>query len=100
MAYAGVNTTTFKPGLREAAAKVVDAELIPFLQQQPGFISYQSIVVGPDTTVGIVTWQTQEHQAQSESALAQFPAWEQRLVPTIASSSVQEGPVRISIRGR
>jgi hypothetical protein len=61
--------------IRGTAQEVADraqAGLLPIFRQQPGFLAYEGVGVGPDTIISLSTWQS---AAQAEAATRQAADW-------------------------
>jgi hypothetical protein len=72
MAHVRIAIDMFRAGAADEALRRIQAEFIPLLREQPGFIAYEVVRTGADEALFIHTCAT---AAQAEAALEQVVAW-------------------------
>lgn len=96
MAHIRIAIDTFRPGAADEAIRRTQAELVPLLQHQPGFIAYEVVRTGPDTALFIHTCET---EAQAAAALQSVLSWaRERLGDMIVAVERHAGELVFSTR--
>lgn len=62
----------FKPGTVDAVLARAERELLPILQRQPGYVSYEGHKLGEDRGLSLSAWDTRPH---AEAANDVIEAW-------------------------
>ena len=92
--YARVGVYTIKPGQLEEVVRKVEAEQVPIIRQQPGFVAYELIRTGADRCVTISRWGS---EAEAEASRAVAGAWvREHLAELIADSQTHSGEIAIA----
>ncbi len=95
--YARVNAYTCRPGALDEVLRRVEAEQVPILRAQPGFLSYEFVRTGPDTGLSISRWAS---TADAERSGGPSGAWVRETVAdTIVDSHTHSGEVVITTAG-
>ncbi|HEY7908185.1 MAG TPA: antibiotic biosynthesis monooxygenase family protein [Thermomicrobiales bacterium] len=81
--HARIGFYTAKPGTLDAVLDRAEKELVPMMQEQPGFRRYTLVRTGPDTVVSLTGWETKE---QAEAAAQQLSGWVREVMgPSLTS---------------
>lgn len=70
--HARIGFYTAKPGTLDAVLDRAQRELVPMMQEQPGFRRYTLVRTGPDTVVSLTGWEAKE---QAEAAAQRLSGW-------------------------
>jgi quinol monooxygenase YgiN len=86
----------FKEGGAADARRKVEAELVPLIKQQPGFVRYVVFQTGPDSVIAYTAFASKE---QSDAAAGATRSWvEQHVAADIASVERSAGEVIWAVR--
>jgi quinol monooxygenase YgiN len=93
--YGRVTDTRFPPGTVEAVRARAQAEFVPQMQQQPGFIRHVAFQPGADRTMTFTAFAS---QAQLEAAEAATAWWREYVATQAASAERHVGEVVWAVR--
>lgn len=95
-AYGRVTVWQFKPGMGDAVRTRVQAEVVPVLQQQPGFIRYVIFQTGAESAITFTAFASKE---EPDAAMGAARALMDSIAGPATVSVVRvEGPVVWSVR--
>ncbi|MGI8857578.1 MAG: antibiotic biosynthesis monooxygenase [Thermomicrobiales bacterium] len=94
--YGRIAAFQFKPGVAEGLQEKVEAEFVPLLRQQPGFVRYVVFRTGPES---VITFTAFASRGEGEAAAEAIREWmERNVAEEIASVERHAGAVVWSIR--
>jgi heme-degrading monooxygenase HmoA len=94
--YARLARFQFKEGRADALRRQVEAELVPLIQRQPGFVRYVVFQTGPESVIAYTAFASKE---QSDAAAGATRSWvEQHVAADIASVDRYAGEVVWAVR--
>ena len=98
MSHMRIGVYQFQPGTVDEVVKRAAEGMLPVLQQQPGFISYEIVKTSEGAGISLSTWETAE---QANAAVNVISNWVQgNIAPMVASLQNHVGEVVLSSRDR